>query len=107
VNLVGADYFGNVVSVVMPSASEDDLIHIGQLDGLKLFQIDKSDMTDAGLAHLSGDHPLIPCACVLAAIVAAAGTISPFSTRSGPKMPLPTSRSMPGGHWRARERQQP
>ncbi len=54
VNLVGAEYFGNVVSVVLPSASEDDLIHVGQLRRLRTFQIDKPDMTDAGLAHLRG-----------------------------------------------------
>jgi internalin A len=54
VHTLGVDYFGSVVSVDIPSASEDGLVHIGQLGRLRVLQIGTSDMTDAALAHLKG-----------------------------------------------------
>ena len=54
VKAFGVDYFNSVVSVVIPVASDDDLIQIGKLGQLRDLLIVRSDMTDAGLAHLKG-----------------------------------------------------
>jgi Leucine Rich Repeat (LRR) protein len=53
VHTLGVDYSGNVVRVAIPSASEHELIHIGHLGRLRVLDID-TQVTDAGLAHLTG-----------------------------------------------------
>jgi hypothetical protein len=54
VKLLGVDYFGNVVSVVIPGVSEEELIHIGNLSRLRVLYLIGPAMTDSGLPQLKG-----------------------------------------------------
>ena len=55
VDAVGVDFFGNVAWVTIPSVSDDDLFHIGQLGQLRDLTItEKLEMTDVGRAYLKG-----------------------------------------------------
>ena len=54
VNAIGVDYFGSVAAVILPKASDDELIHIGRFNHLRLLVIGKLEATNSGLAHLRG-----------------------------------------------------
>lgn len=55
VNLVGVDYFGNVVAVDLIDFGTDELlVEVSKLTRLEDLQLNGSEVTDAGLAFLSG-----------------------------------------------------
>ncbi len=70
IDILGVDYFGHVTVVMLPSASDDELSHLGRLGQLEYLVVLPSpgNMTTAGLAHLKrlsnlrhlflGDTPL-------------------------------------------------
>ncbi len=63
VETFGADYFGTVVAVFTPGASEDELSHVGRLDHVGVLCIEsfeKANVTDAWLVHLKGLTSLYP-----------------------------------------------
>jgi len=52
VHTFGVDYFGNVAMVFIPTVSDNQLVHIGQLEQLQDLIIWKPQVTDVGLRHL-------------------------------------------------------
>ncbi len=57
VNAIGVDYFERVVEVWIPSSAthaDEDSIQVGRLPALVELSIDSPNLTDAGMAQLSG-----------------------------------------------------
>lgn len=55
VDLIGVDFFGSVVIVVLPEAGSDAVLaHIGHLSRLEELNLSFSPVTDAGVAHMKG-----------------------------------------------------
>ena len=61
VERLGEDYFGRVVAVHQygefirtPKFTDEDMVHVGRLEGLVELKLIGSSITDAGLAHLKG-----------------------------------------------------
>ncbi len=55
VGLLGDDYFGHVVWVILFRRGSDlEMIHVGKLSRVEDLDLDDSSVTDAGLIHLKG-----------------------------------------------------
>jgi internalin A len=55
VDLLGVDYFGNVVWAGFGlQGSDSEMVHVGKLRQLESLELDNSSVTDAGLIHLKG-----------------------------------------------------
>ena len=55
VRLLGHDYFGHVVWVILfREGADTEMIHVGKLSWVEMLDLDDSSVTDAGLVHLKG-----------------------------------------------------
>ena len=54
-HLLGDDYFGHVVWVILfREGADTEMIHVGKLSRVEELDLDDSSVTDAGLVHLKG-----------------------------------------------------
>ena len=70
VNLIGVDDFGRVTDVWLPSGStptDEVMVEVGHLIGVRRLGLDGSSLSDTGLTHLGVDQPLgtHPLRCIV------------------------------------------